>query len=163
MVSGSFFRHDRAERLILSPEEARRAERNIDRILSGKPSPNPRPKLDPRDIREVCQDLLAGKLRRLDTWNQVLEYYAFRWYPPHELDRRFGALSREFVGPDGVTRHALTPHQEPEWRRLKAPRHTFTESDLVSLFDSPAGFDRWMRSEIQKWRARNEGIKVVQR
>lgn len=153
-----------AARAILTPEECRRFERNLDRAREGKPSINPTPRLDAREIRENVAEKVAARDRRIDSWHQVLEYFGFHFYQPKELDRIFGMLEQEVTGIDaGETIIAYIPHREGEWRRTRAPKKTFTTNDIVTLFETPFDFDRWMRAEILKWRRLHESIKVVSR
>jgi hypothetical protein len=162
-VGEAFQMEENAARAVLSPEECRRFERNLHLAREGRPTRPVATEPDPYDIRENLTDKVAGKDRRIDDWRQVLEYHGFAYYPPLELDRRFGMLEQEVPGANGERVIARFLHQEGEWRRVRPPRRSFTTKDVVTLFASPLEFDTWMRGELLKHRRTWGQIRVVRR
>lgn len=112
--------------------------RTLDRMAEGNDfgQTDFRPEFNPRLQEEVARECIHG--RRIEDFKKALEAQGFEYTPPHLLP----------VWNNGL------PRTEGEWR-CTALQMSFTEENILSMFDSPQVFWEWAesRKNLRKIRA----------
>lgn len=99
---------------------------------------NPRPKFDPQQHAEFVDLMTRRHGHKAGDFNQVMEYYGFRWLEPQQCPPLQNG----------------TRVEEGQWRSQRF-QMAFTNSDLLANFPAgPREFDEFMRLQIRKEAAR---------
>lgn len=129
------------------------------------------PSVDDYDRREYVADALKGAHEKTpEIWRQVMEAFKFAWLEPSELNQSVGPMKVQPARLEGLVDAEGRPvpggrlywfreHKVGQWRNERL-HMAFTIEDLFGLFRDPETFDRWIREEIVKRRAKAAGLIV---
>ncbi|TAL42836.1 MAG: hypothetical protein EPN91_07510 [Salinibacterium sp.] len=132
-------------------------ERAIERVLSGKDLERRNGPIDPYDKREAERDIVRGRDKDATAWRSVMEYFGFRWFEPHELDRVIGpqAVLAGIEGADAL--YWQRNHTEGQWRSNKR-RMAFTLKELAANYVTPEAFASWLEDHDLRKAAARAGL-----
>lgn len=147
-----------------------------DNVLQGRPEKTFNAPADPYDIRHFESDQMKEAAKRPEDWTKVMEHHNFKWYPAEELNRLLGGqiyIPTHLEGvKDGIGRdvpnsslYQRRKRTEGQWRNdFENPRLpeklklAFTLKDLITGFETPEAFDKWIRQVKMRFSAAHAGI-----
>lgn len=147
-----------------------------DNVVQNRPEKTFNAPADPYDVREFEKDQMKEAASKPDAWRKVMEYHGFTWYEAAELNRIMGPQLyipthlegvKDPIGRDipNSSFYQERPRKEGQWRNdFQNPRLpeklklAFTLKDLITGFETPEEFDKWIRQVKLRVEAGKAGI-----